>query len=220
PLRLPTRGGFCVHKLNYPFVAKDLIVSTPTSNQPPKIRNGVKVEVVVEKLVYGGRGMARLNGMVIFVEGAAPGDRVNVRIKRKKRHHAEAVIEEILEPSPLRREAPCSMFGRCGGCSWQHIDDQAQTQAKADQVRESLEHVAGLRDLPADFFRPAITAPSPWHYRNKLDYSFAASDDEEGAPSIGFHRKGNFRRVVPIPNCLIHPEPFDALLDEVRIWMN
>jgi 23S rRNA (uracil1939-C5)-methyltransferase len=179
-------------------------------------RNEV-VELEVERLIYGGQGLGRYEGMVVFLDRVAPGDRVRARITKRKRSHAEAVVEEIVAPGPGRREAPCESFGRCGGCAWQHLDDATQTAVKAEQVRESLERLGGLRDMPEGFFRPAVAAPAPFHYRNKLDYSFGF--DQHYEPAVGFHLRGDFRRVVAIPRCHIHPQEYDALLAALRGWM-
>jgi len=192
----------------------------PSRNHPPEmptLRRDSVVEVTVEKLVYGGQGLARASGMVLFIDGVAPGDRVRARVVHKKKTHAEARVEEILSAGQGRREAPCESFGRCGGCTWQFLDDFTQSAIKAAQVRESLERGAGLTGRPEGFYRPPVVAPSPWHYRNKLDYSFGWDIDRK--PALGFHWRGDFRTVVPIPRCHIHPEPFDALLDEMRRWM-
>jgi 23S rRNA (uracil1939-C5)-methyltransferase len=86
-----------------------------------KIRKGAIAELVIEKMAYGGQGVARLNGLVLFVRGAMPGDRVVAQVIKKKRDYAMAKMTELLEPSPDRIQAPCPYSGFCGGCQWQHV---------------------------------------------------------------------------------------------------
>jgi 23S rRNA (uracil1939-C5)-methyltransferase len=182
-----------------------------------KLKRGDVFDVTVEKLVYGGQGITRHEGCVIFLDRVAPGDRLKIRVRRVRKSHAEADVLEVLEPGESRIEPPCPVFGVCGGCSWQHLDYAARSQIKAAQVREVLERIGGLTDMPDDFYKPVVAAPHPFHYRNKLDYSFGF--DDKGEPALGFHWKGDFRKIVPIPGCLIHPEPFDKLLELIREWM-
>lgn len=102
-------------------------------------------EITIEKVIYGGDGLGRVNQQTVFVPFAAPGDRLRVRITKLERNFARAVIEEILEPSPQRREPPCKHFGICGGCQLQHIDYSTQLKIKADIIRESLQRIGGIK---------------------------------------------------------------------------
>lgn len=108
------------------------------------LRLGDIHEVTIEKLIYGGDGLGRVNQQTIFVPFAAPGDRLRVRITKLERSFVRGVIEEIIEPSPHRRRAPCPHFGICGGCQLQHLDYAAQRQSKADFIRESLRRIGGI----------------------------------------------------------------------------
>ena len=113
------------------------------------------LEVTIERLAYGGRGVGRVDGYVVFVPLTAPGDRVRARVKKARRRFCEAELEELLEPGPDRAEPPCPYFGRCGGCAWQHLTYPAQARAKEAIVRESLERLGGLGPLP---YRPLAAA--------------------------------------------------------------
>jgi 23S rRNA (uracil1939-C5)-methyltransferase len=180
------------------------------------------IELDVEKLAYGGKGVARRegDGFVVFVEGAAPGERVKAEIFRRKKDYAEAKVVEVVTPSPVRVEARCPMFGRCGGCAWQHLPYAEQLAWKDRIVRESLERLGGeaLRSrLPAGFWREPVAAPSPWFYRNKMDFGFGI-DQDTGETIVGFHRKGSFRVVLDVENCFIHPEIHDHVLTVFREW--
>lgn len=167
----------------------------------------------IESLAYGGAGVAKPEGFVIFVPGAVPGDRVRARILKKKKNHAEARLEEVERPSPDRIEAPCPLFGSCGGCSWQNLDYARQLEWKQRQVEETLTHLGGLAELPA--LRPILASPQVWNYRNKMEFSFGT---ENGQTILGFHVPGRFDRIFAVPRCLIHPEPFDGLLTALTAY--
>ena len=94
------------------------------------VRKGEDVEVRIDSLAYGGNGVARLNGFVVFVRGGLPGDLVRARVTKVKRGFAEAATEALLEPGPNRVTAPCRHFGVCGGCRFQHLAYEVQVSAK------------------------------------------------------------------------------------------
>ncbi len=102
------------------------------------------IDVTVERLAYGGDGIARHGGLALFIPMAAPGDRLRVRVTEIKKSYGRAVIEEVLTPSPARREPACRHFGQCGGCQLQHINYGAQLEAKRDFVRDALNRVGRL----------------------------------------------------------------------------
>ena len=124
------------------------------------------VELLIDKLVQGGDGLATLDGMKVFVPFSAPQERVRARIVTRKRDYAVAEIEEVLEPSPLRIAAPCPYFGMCGGCQLQHINYQGQLVVKKLYVNEALQRI-GQVFVPV---RNVTTEAEPWHYRNKTQY--------------------------------------------------
>ena len=85
------------------------------------VRKDDEVELQVDSLAYGGNGVARLNGFVVFVRRGLPGDRVRARVTKVKRNHAEALAVDVVEPSPLRVDAPCAHYPACGGCRFQDL---------------------------------------------------------------------------------------------------
>jgi len=170
-----------------------------------------RVELTIESLAYGGKGVGRLDGYVVFVEGAVPGDRVAARIVRKKSDYGEAVIEQVIEPSPHRVEPPCPLFGSCGGCLGLNIAYEEQLRQKASQVREVLARIGRQRNLPIEPIRPS---PTLWRYRNKMDYTFGA--DPDGRLVLGLHRRGEFAGIVDVEQCLLQPERFDRAVAVVR----
>src|SRR5436190_15984116 len=105
----------------------------------PRLKIGDIVDVSTERLAYGGEAVARHNGLAVFIPFAAAGERLRVRITERKKNFARAVIDQILEPSPVRRVAPCQYFGECGGCQLQHITYSAQLESKAGFVRDAIE---------------------------------------------------------------------------------
>src|SRR5919108_212410 len=103
-----------------------------------------ELELDIESLAYGGNGVARLNGFVVFVRRGLPGDRVRARVTKVQRRHAEALAVEVLEPSPKRVEAPCDHYPACGGCRFQDLAYEAQIGAKEAQVRDALVRIGGV----------------------------------------------------------------------------
>src|SRR5215472_9318260 len=137
------------------------------------VAKGDELELDIESLAFGGNGVARLNGFVVFVRRGLPGDRVRARVTKVKRSHAEALATEVLSPGADRVEAPCAHFPACGGCRFQDLAYEAQLEAKARWVADSLERLAGLSDPPLERIVPC--EPEIFHYRNKLEYSFTST---------------------------------------------
>jgi 23S rRNA (uracil1939-C5)-methyltransferase len=169
------------------------------------------VELTVESLAYGGKGVARLDGLVVFVDGGLPGDRVAVRITKRKPDYAEAAIERLIEPSPHRVTPPCALSRNCGGCPVVHLDYDEQLRQKANQVREVLARIGRQTDPPIAPIRPS---PIIWRYRNKMDFTFGA--DPDGQLVLGMHRRGEFAGIVDVERCWLQPESFDRALAVVR----
>ena len=163
----------------------------------PQINRGQRLELDVQDLAFGGRALAKLDGFVIFVENALPGDRVLARVYRRKKQYAEAHAEKILNPSPRRVAALCSHTAICGGCRYQELDYQEQLRHKQRQVEECLAHLGHVRIES----RPVIPAPKLFHYRNKMEYSFG--QDAEGRTTLGLHRRGFFDRSFDLERCWI-----------------
>jgi 23S rRNA (uracil1939-C5)-methyltransferase len=173
------------------------------------IASNTILPVDIDDLAYGGMGVGRVDGFVVFVEGALPGERIAARVVKKKKNHAQAVIDRIERPSPHRvAEPPCPVFGECGGCTWQNFDYEQQTVWKQKQVADTLKHLGGQ---DGDYeLRTIEPSPRPWRYRNKMEFTFG--ENEQGEAILGFHRRGRFDSLLPIDACLIQPEPFDAIL--------
>jgi len=171
-----------------------------------------ELELTIDRLAYGGNGVARLNGFVVFVRRGLPGDTVRARVTKVQRRHAEALATEVLRPSPLRVEAPCQHYPACGGCRFQDLAYEAQVAAKHDQVADALRRIGGIADPPLEDIVPAEEV---FHYRNKLEYSFTQLDD---GPTLGFHKAGRWDEVLEIQECWLTTDLGNAIRNAVREW--
>ena len=160
----------------------------------PETPRGKEIEVEVESLAFGGDGVAHVP-RAIFIPGAAPGDRLRVRIREDRGTWARAEIVEMIAPSPLRREPPCAFARACGGCQWQHVTEETQREAKRRAVQDALRRIGGLRDAivpPLEEAGPAL------RYRRRSRFQVRAG---RSAAAIGFHRHRS-HQVVDVDQCL------------------
>jgi 23S rRNA (uracil1939-C5)-methyltransferase len=173
------------------------------------VKRGTKIELDIEKFADKGKSLARVNGYVVFVEGAVPGDRVQAYVYRTKKNYAEAKLDTLIEPSALRTEPRCRYADTCGGCAWQHVDYDAQLGAKRQSVEEAFLHQGGFDDVDVP---PVIGAEDVFYYRNKMDFDFSAdrwltSDEIETGKdfdtdfALGLHVPGNFFKVLDLQEC-------------------
>ena len=176
------------------------------------VQRDQEVELDVESLAYGGNGVARLNGYVVFVRRGLPGDRVRARVTKVKRSHAEATAVEVLSPGPKRVDAPCKHYPACGGCRFQDLAYEAQLEAKQSQVRDSLIRLGGIAEPPLEEIVPA---ESVFHYRNKMEYSFTQTPD---GPTLGLHRAGRWDQILEIEECWLTTDLANAIRNRVREW--
>jgi 23S rRNA (uracil1939-C5)-methyltransferase len=179
------------------------------SVQATRPRRGDELELRIDRLAYGGAGVARANGYVVFVRDAVPGDRVRARITRSKRSFAEADSVELLDPSPDRIE-PVAPHP---GAPWQVLPYERQLAEKEAQVRDALERLGGFESPPVE---PIVPAEQRLRYRNKVEYSFGA--DEEGELVLGFHRRGRFDLIDDVSQDILASERVDELREAVKAW--
>jgi 23S rRNA (uracil1939-C5)-methyltransferase len=177
------------------------------------VAKGDELELDVDSLAYGGNGVARFDGFVVFVRRGLPGDRVRARVTKVKRSHAEALATEVLRPGPERVDAPCAHFPACGGCRFQDLAYEAQLEQKQMQVRDALQRLAGIAEPPLEGILPC--EPEIFHYRNKLEYSFTSTPE---GPALGFHRAGRWDEVLEIERCWLTDELGNEIRDAVRSW--
>ena len=176
------------------------------------VHKGEELELSIESLAYGGNGVARHEGFVVFVRGGLPGDRVRARVTKVKRGFAEGFASAVLEPGPDRVEAPCRHFGTCGGCRFQDLSYDVQLAQKEQQVRDALVRIGRIPDPPLE---PIVPATSIYGYRNKLEYSFSAGED---GLELGFHRAGRWDEVIGIEECLLTTDVGNEIRRAVRSW--
>jgi 23S rRNA (uracil1939-C5)-methyltransferase len=176
------------------------------------VQKDQEVELTIDRLAYGGNGVGRLDGFVVFVRRGLPGDRVRARVTKVQRRHAEALATEVLEPSPERVQAPCAHFPACGGCRFQDLAYEVQAAAKEDQVRDALRRIGGIPEPPVE---PILPSADVFHYRNKLEYSFTQLED---GPTLGFHRAGRWDDVLEIEQCWLTTDLGNEIRNTVREW--
>ena len=171
-----------------------------------------ELELHIDSLAYGGNGVARLNGFVVFVRRGLPGDTVRARVTKVKRNHAEALAVEVVEPGAKRVEAPCAHYPACGGCRFQDLAYDAQLEAKQEQVQDALRRIGGIAEPPLE---PILPAESEFFYRNKLEYSFT---ETPSGPALGFHKAGRWDEVLEVEKCWLTTDLGNAIRDAVRDW--
>ena len=176
------------------------------------VRKGEELELRIDSLAYGGNGVGRHDGFVVFARGGLPGDTVRARVTKVKRGFAEGVVTELVAPGKGRVEAPCRHFGVCGGCRFQDLAYEVQLDEKERQVRDALVRIGRFAEPPLE---PIVPAEAQYGYRNKLEYSFTAGDD---GIELGFHRAGRWDEVIDIEECLLTTDLGNAVRLAVREW--
>ena len=162
-------------------------------------------DLKVEDIAFGGKGVAREQGKAVFVPYTIDGEFVRAEIVREKKQFAEADLVEVKESSPNRVAPQCPYFGRCGGCAYQHIDYEHQLAIKWRQVRDALQRIGKLKDVP---MRPIIPSPRQYAYRNRI--TVHALDGV-----IGFFRRDS-HRLIDVECCPISREEVNRALAELR----
>jgi 23S rRNA (uracil1939-C5)-methyltransferase len=167
------------------------------------------IDLKIQDVAYGGAGVGRIDGLVVFVPGTIPGETVRVRPLRMQKRFCEAELVEILSPSPLRQTPVCEWFGRCGGCAYQHVPYATQLEWKTFQVRELLQRIAKIKAPPV---QPAVPSPLQFGYRNRIRVHVAI---QEGALRVGFYAKRG-RQIVDVQECPIASAPVNQKLAALR----
>jgi 23S rRNA (uracil1939-C5)-methyltransferase len=175
------------------------------------IKKNSVISVKINNLAYGGRGIGRYEGIVVFVPGTIPGDIVQAKVLKIKRNFIEATLEDLTVPSPYRIKPRCPLFGKCGGCAWQNLPYDKQLVFKEEIAKSVLEHLGKQDDFK---MHSIIASPDKWRYRNKVDYTFGSNT--EGNLVLGFHKRGSYFEILDVLECFIQPVIFDGLIDEMR----
>jgi 23S rRNA (uracil1939-C5)-methyltransferase len=182
--------------------------STATSPSP-RPRSGDELDLTIESLAFGGAGVARRDGYVVFVQDAVPGDRVRVIVVKSKRAYAQARATEIITPSPDRIDPVADH----PGAPWQVLPYERQLEVKHAQVDDALRRIGRLDGFTLE---PILSAQATWRYRNKLEYSFGA--DGSGRLVCGFHAPGRWNDIVETADCLLASQAGNAAREEVVRW--
>ncbi|MFU8812694.1 MAG: 23S rRNA (uracil(1939)-C(5))-methyltransferase RlmD [Balneolaceae bacterium] len=191
------------------------------------LKKGSEIEAIIESTAFKGKGVAKIDGIPIFIPATAPGDRVRARITKRKKSFREATLLEVLEPSPERIKPTCSHAPVCGGCTWQHLPYTIQLREKEQHVRDHIERIARLD--PA-LVQPVIGCEEPFYYRNKMEYSFGTrrwlTDDEiqrdeyvdDSGFAAGLHAPGRFDKILNLNECHLQDPISYEILDWVRTY--
>ena len=181
-------------------------------------------KVTITDVAAEGKAVARVNDLVVFVPYVVPGDVVDLQVKRKKNHYAEAVAVKFLERSAMRGEPFCQHFGVCGGCKWQCLAYSEQLRYKQKQVFDNLTRI-GKVELPE--FRPILGSEKTCFYRNKLEFTFSnkrwLTEDEvkqdvtyDQMNAVGFHIPGAFDKVLAIEKCWLQDDISNQIRNAIR----
>lgn len=163
------------------------------------------MEIQISGLGASGEGVGKLDNYTIFVEGALPGETVNIDLVTQKKTYGKGKLLEVITPSPNRVQPPCPVFGRCGGCQLQHLGYSSQLDVKRQKVIDALERIGQLKGVAVS---PCQPSPLEYHYRNKIQLPVVGE-------KIGMYEKGS-HRLVEIDHCLIHSELGEEAYQEIK----
>jgi len=166
------------------------------------------MKLTIEKLIYGGYGLARTGDKVVFVRGGVPGDEVDAEVTEEKKSFDIAYINNIIEPSKHRVDPQCEYFGKCGGCQWQNIDYQYQLKAKEQILKESIQKIAGINDFVIE---PIVPSQNKYNYRNRVTLHL---DTVKGKHILGFKEEKS-HQLVSIEQCPISSDNISQLVQKI-----
>ena len=185
----------------------DVMETVPIRAARPQ--RGSELELEIDSLAFGGAGVARRDGYVVFVSGAVPGDRVRAVVGKSKRAYAEARVIEILKPGPDRIDP----LADHPGAPWQVLPYERQLEVKQFQAQDALWRIGHLQDFD---FEPIVPAVSQWRYRNKLEYSFGT--DSEGKLVCGFHAPGRWNEIEAVSDCRLASPAGNEAREQIVAW--
>lgn len=180
------------------------------STHNPAWQQGAIVTIKIESLTDSGDGLGRYQNRAVFVPQTVPGDEVEVRLVRIKPSHGFGIVQRLVQASEERDRPSCIVADKCGGCQWQHVNPDYQLEAKTRILRDALARIGGFTDVE---LLPALAAPSPWRYRNKVSYPIAAKSD--GSFRMGYYAKSS-HHLINLNQCPVQDERFDTLLRDLK----
>ncbi len=184
-------------------------VDHSTTGHSQQLSPGRRVELLINGLSHDGQGVGRLDDQAVFVPGALPGERVEVRLVHRARRHWLAELVAVQQPAENRRRPPCILADHCGGCSVQHLEDVAQQDWKHQKVVDAIRRIAHL-DTPV---APLFSAPGGLGYRNRAIIPLERCED--GRLKAGFYRRGS-HRIVNMNHCPVLDPRLDALIEPLK----
>lgn len=180
-------------------------------------------DITIIDIAEEGKGVAKADDFVIFVDKGVPGDIADVEVYRRKKNFGEGKIRELKKPSEYRTDAFCAHFGTCGGCKWQHMTYPAQLKFKQKSVADALTRIA---KIDIEGMSPIVPSPADKYYRNKLEYTFSnkrwlndgenRTDEVLNMNALGFHIPGRFDKILDINHCWLQAEPSNKLRNSIR----
>lgn len=170
------------------------------------MKKNQEMEVYIDHMIFPNIGVAIVEDKKIKIKGSLTGQKLNIRITKKKGDKIEGKVLEVLEPSSMEIEKQCVHFGQCGGCTYQNLSYESQLKLKERQVKEIIDEVVEKYE-----FLPIVESPSDVEYRNKMEFSFG-DIEKDGELSLGMHKKGSFYEVVTVNKCRIVDEDFKSVL--------
>ena len=188
------------------------------------IKKGTELNLKIDSLSYGGKGISRYDGIVIFTNNVLPGQTVKAKIIKKKKSYLEAISIELIEESPFKQKEKCNHFYDCGGCKTQDLDYKEQINQKENQIIDALRHLAKIN---IEKIEPIIKSKLIYEYRNKMEFSFSNNrwliNDEKGLENekpkdfaLGLHPPRRFDKVVDIDNCEIQTKLSNKILTTLK----
>jgi len=175
------------------------------------IEEDQELTVEIVDVAFGGKGVARIDGLVCFIAFTIPGETVKIRITSVKKRFMEAELVEVIEASKDRVEPKCALFGECGGCQYQHISYDKQLELKKSQLTQLLGRIGGFGEIPE--IEDVVPSERPYNYRNKITLN--PHKAENGAVIYGFRDKDN-RYLMTVPNCPLAREEVNELIPGIK----
>lgn len=175
----------------------------------PPVEKGKEYNIYIESLGTSGEGVGRIDGFTVFVEGGLPGEDLFIRITEVKKNYAAADLLKIINASHDRVKPPCEIYRECGGCQLQHLSYEGQLMAKQQQVKDAIERIGHLKNLPV---LPTIGAKEPWNYRNKVAFPVGR---DRGRTIIGCFTQGT-HKIIDSSDCMIQDKINNEAISAVR----
>ena len=192
------------------------------------MKKGDLLEGIVTRVDYPGKGIVETQEGICVVKNVLPGQRVSLRVTKKRRGKAEGTLQEVLEKSPVERTAPCPHFGACGGCIYLNLPEKEESALKCSQVHslleDSMQKAAQLSGIgaeeyndilaPDNWFEGILTSPKTFEYRNKMEFTFGDAW-KDGPLALGMHKRGSFYDIVTVEGCRLTDPDFSLILRTV-----